>query len=132
MTEGDYVKFRVDGIPIQQGSKTLVRRGSKAWMIDANISKLKPWREKVAAAADCGVTFDCPVSVHMLLHMPMPNRPKFRRPATKPDADKLARAINDSLTAGGLISDDSRIVELHVIEEYSELPGVTVTVREVQ
>ena len=127
----DVVTFRVNGVPVSQGSKSIVVRGGKTWMIDANPNKLKPWRRLVAEAADLGVTFDCPVKVTLRFEMPRPKRPKFVRPAVKPDADKLARAVLDSLTDAGLLADDSRVVDLHVTEFYSETPGVVVTVREV-
>ena len=129
--EGDFVEFRVDGVPVQQGSKTVAQYGGKAWLRDANGKKLKPWRRLVAEAADLGVSFDCPVKVTLRFEMPRPKRPKFVRPAVKPDADKLARAVLDSLTDAGLLADDSRVVDLHVTEFYSETPGVVVTVREV-
>lgn len=130
--DGDFVQFRVDGVPVAQGSKTIAKGGGKAWLRDANAGKLKPWRSAVAKAADVGVTFDCPVRVLLQFDMPRPKRPKFARPAVKPDADKLARALLDGLTDGGLLSDDSRVVELNVSEHYSEVPGVTVTVMEVE
>ena len=100
-------------------------------MVDANAAKLKPWRATVAKAADLGVTFDCPVAVQIRFDMPMPKRPKFSRPAVKPDVDKLARAVLDGLTDGGLLVDDSLVVRLVVDEFYSESPCATVTVRAV-
>lgn len=130
--DGDYVEFRVDGVPVAQGSKTVAQGGGKVWLRDANGKKLKPWRAAVAEAADLGVTFDCPVKVVMRFGMPRPKKPKFERPAVKPDADKLARAVMDSMTDAGLLADDSRVVDLHVTEFYSETPGVDVIVMEVQ
>lgn len=129
---GDFAEFRVDGVPVQQGSKTIAKGGGKAWMRDANAKRLKPWRERVAKAADLGVTFDCPVKVFAYFDMPQPKKPKFGRPAVKPDVDKLARALLDGMTDGGLLKDDSRVVDLHVVKRYSESPGVSVTVTEVE
>lgn len=129
---GDFVVFRVDGVPVQQGSKTIAKGGGKTWMRDANATRLKPWRRLVAEAADLGVTFDCPVKVVMRFEMPRPKKPKFGRPAVKPDCDKLARAVMDGMTDGGLLADDSRVVDLHVTEFYAERPGVDVTVMEVE
>lgn len=125
------VEFCVEGVPIPQGSKTVAKAGKKVWLRDANATKLKPWREKVAAAADLGISFDVPVVVRAVFYMPMPKRPKFTRPAVKPDVDKLARALLDGMTDAGLISDDSRVVRLVAEKWYSESPGVSVTVREV-
>ena len=127
----DRVLFTVEGVPIPQGSKTIATAGKKFWLRDANASKLKPWRALVAEAADVGVSFDCPVAVLARFYMPSPKRPKFHRPAVKPDADKLARALLDGMTDGGLLRDDSRVVRLVVEKWYSDEPRVEVTVREV-
>lgn len=125
------VTIRVDGIPVAQGSKTVAQGGGKTWLRDANATKLKPWRVKVAKAADIGLTFDCPVAVTIYFYMPRPKKPKFDRPAVKPDLDKLIRAVSDGLTDGGLLEDDSRVVESHAYQFYGE-PGVTITVSEVE
>lgn len=129
---GGSVSFRVDGVPVAQGSKIIAKGGGRTWLRDANGAALKQWRLKVAQAADVGVTFDCPVSVHVVFHMPRPMRPKFERPAVKPDVDKLSRSVLDALTDGGLLVDDSRVVRLVAEKFYSETPGVDVIVREVQ
>lgn len=46
------------------------------------------------------------------------------------DVDKLARAVNDSLTRSGVIEDDSRIVELVARKLYADEcePGVFIEV----
>jgi Holliday junction resolvase RusA-like endonuclease len=126
------ISFSVKGLPVPQGSMTIARAGRKTWMRPANAAKLKPWRRLVAESADLGVTFDCPVKVVMRFEMPRPKKPKFGRPAVKPDCDKLARAVMDGMTDGGLLADDSRVVDLHVTEFYAERPGVDVTVMEVE
>lgn len=113
------IQFRVDGLPVPQGSKTVAKAGGKVWLRDANASKLKPWRAKVAAAADVGHTFDCPVEVFAVFYLPKPQRPKFWAPAVKPDTDKLVRALSDGLTDGGLLSDDARVVDLHAYKRYA-------------
>lgn len=128
--DGDFVQFHVDGVPVPQGSKTVARGGGKTWLRDANAAVLKPWRHKVAAAADVGVTFTKPVAVTARFHMPRPARQRFDRPGVRPDIDKLARAVLDGITDGGLLVDDSLVVRLVVEEFYSESPGVTVWVRE--
>lgn len=43
------------------------------------------------------------------------------RPVTKPDVDKLARAVLDALT-GHAFRDDSQVVDLHVVKAYSDTP----------
>lgn len=130
--DGDSITITIGGVPVPQGSKSIVRRGGKAWMIDANADKLKLWRGKVANEADIGLTFDAPVCVGYVFVFPRPKRPKFLRHAVKPDIDKLMRAINDGLVDGGLLSDDSRITAVAFAEkryaEQDEEPHAVVTV----
>ena len=128
---GDVVTFFVPGTPIPQGSKTIVKRGGRVWLRDVNGSKLKKWRHKIAATADRGVSFDCPVSVGLRFVMPRPRRPRFFAPAVRPDVDKLTRAVLDALTDSGLIHDDARVVEVEAVKRYEtsgEGAGVRVRV----
>lgn len=113
------ITFTVEGAPIPQGSKVVARGGGKTWLRDANASKLKPWRAKVAAAADLGVTFDEPVFVAAVFYMPRPKRPKFLLPGVKPDLDKLFRALGDGMTDGGLLGDDALIVSKFIHKRYA-------------
>lgn len=113
------IQLRVDGLPVPQGSKVVARSGGKTWLRDANAARLKPWRARVAAAADVGHTFDCPVEVFAVFYLPRPQRPRWWSPAVKPDTDKLSRALLDGLTDGGLIVDDSRVVDLHAHKRYA-------------
>ncbi|MGO3147119.1 MAG: RusA family crossover junction endodeoxyribonuclease [Leucobacter sp.] len=120
--------FSVDGLPVPQGSKTIAKAGKKVWLRDANATKLKPWRQKVAAAADLGVTFDGPLAVFAVFYLPKPQRPRWWAPAVKPDVDKLSRALLDGMTDGGLLADDARVTELFVMKRY-ESPSNPVGVR---
>lgn len=113
------ITFRVDGIPIPQGSKTVAKAGSRVWLRDANAGKLKPWRARVAAAADLGVTFDVPVFVAAVFYLPRPKTVKRLLPSVKPDLDKLFRALGDGMTDGGLLTDDSLIVSSWVHKRYA-------------
>lgn len=115
--------FRVDGVPVPQGSKTVARGGGKSWLRDANGAKLAPWRRRVAdaaaEAASVGRSFDCPVLVVAVFYMPAPKRPRWWLPAVKPDLDKLMRALGDGMTDGGLVKDDARITTLALMKRYA-------------
>jgi len=128
----DVITFFVPGIPVPQGSKTLMRRGGKTWMVDANADALRKWRATVANRADVGLTFDSPVVVGYEFLLPKPKRPKFLQHAVKPDLDKLIRAVNDGLVDGGLLSDDSRIFKFREptkrYVDAGEQPGVHIHV----
>ena len=57
-----------------------------------------------------------------------PKAPRFKQ--TRPDIDKLARAVLDALT-GVFFEDDSQVVFLQVEKEYAELgegPGVEISI----
>lgn len=118
-TDDDRVVIFVPGIPVPQGSKTAFVVGGRAVVTDQNRKTLKPWRAVIAEHADIARTFDCPVAVRLVFYMPRPKRPRWTRPAVKPDIDKLTRAVLDGITDGGLIADDARVVDLHVHEEYA-------------
>lgn len=118
----DGVSFFVAGQPVPQGSKTIAKGGGKTWLRDANAGMLRPWRHVVATAADLGVTFDAPVTVTLGFVLPRPKRPRWLVPAVKPDIDKLTRAVLDGLVDGGLLYDDSRVVDLAIKKRYPS-PG---------
>lgn len=124
----DKVRFWIPGTPVPQGSKTAFVVGRRAVVTDQNKAKLKPWRAIVAAHADRGVTFTGPVTVEASFFLPRPQRPRFARPAVKPDIDKLLRALLDGLTDGGLIDDDARVVNLHAEKYYIAAMGAGVNV----
>lgn len=125
--------FRVDGIPVPQGSKKGFVVGRRAVLVDDNKDKLKPWRAKVAAAADIGVTFTGPVLVAAVFYMPRPKTVRRLLPSVKPDLDKLMRALGDGMTDGGLLADDALIVTQFIHKRYASAAnpvGVRVLVME--
>lgn len=86
-----------------------VRRGV---MVHDN-PKLKTWMhaiELVAGRVHRGEPIDAPVAVEAVFYMPRPKRPRWSLPATKPDTDKLQRAVGDGLERAGVLKNDSRIV----------------------
>lgn len=125
--------FRVDGVPVPQGSKKGFVVGRRAVLVDDNKVLLKPWRAKVAAAADVGVTYTGPVLVAAVFFMPRPKTVRRLLPSVKPDLDKLARALGDGMTDGGLLGDDALIVSWWIHKRYASAAnpvGVRVLVME--
>ncbi len=122
------IQFTVWGLAMPQGSKSarVVGRGASARAIMTEgfgdgPARRKGWRSAVSDAARrtqeqarCGL-FDGALTVTVCFYLPRPKSAPKRvlRPATKPDASKLVRAVEDSLT-GILIADDARIVDLRV------------------
>ena len=87
-------------------------------MVEAN-KKLPHWRKTVKFAALEAMNnqpwekLDEPVKLVLTFFLPRPQSPKHKQyPASKPDLDKLARAVNDALTEAGVWKDDSLVVEL--------------------
>lgn len=126
--------FRVDGVPVPQGSKKGFVVGRRAVLVDDNKVLLKPWRAKIAKAVDLGVTYDCAVIVEAIFYLPRGKTVTRKYPTTVPDLDKLMRALGDGMTDGGLIRDDSIICDENIKKRYADgcEPGVTVTVKELE
>ena len=111
--------FRVEGVPTPQGSKTAYVRGGRAVLVESN-KKLPAWREAVTEAARQAMyateqvePFNAPLKVVVTFFMPRPAKPKWAKyPASKPDLDKLIRAVLDSLTKAKTITDDALVVEV--------------------
>lgn len=109
----------IPGRPATQGSKRHVGGGR---MIEMD-KKLPAWRSAIKLV--CGVKYrgepiDQPVTVDATFYLPRPKRPTFPVPATKPDGDKLARALGDGLEQAGVLANDSRITEWHTRKRYAD------------
>ena len=110
--EGRIKRFEtfIEGRPAPQGSKSY--KGNQRFVESSKY--LPAWRKAVkngVAAANDGSLFEVPVALKIVFYMERPKNPKFHRPGTPPDLDKLVRAVGDSLT-GTIIKDDALIVEL--------------------
>lgn len=120
----------VPGIPVAQGSKNAYRRGERIVLVES-AKRLPAWRFKISQAArelnKELIEFDA-VRVTLLFMLPQPKKPVRQYPTTKPDIDKLSRAVLDALT-GVLYKDDSQVTQLDAqkVYTYGE-PGVYITV----
>jgi Holliday junction resolvase RusA-like endonuclease len=117
------VSFTVAGIPAPQGSKTRTK-----WGMREDNPNTKPWRGAVAADATDAMAGRPPLEgaleLVVLFYFPRP-KGHFRtgrhagelKPTapdyctTKPDADKLLRAIGDAVT-GIVCRDDAQFVRI--------------------
>lgn len=149
------VAFNVVGTPAGQGSKSAVVRGGKAVVIEGRSNNQRAlhenWRAAVALAAH--VARQVQQDGHTIVDAPLDGqihvtaRFRFQMPAarskalrahglgwktTAPDLDKLARALGDGLTAGGLIVDDRLIVEWSLSKvETTDWTGAEVHVEQI-
>ncbi len=129
--------FFVPGIPVSQGSKRgfIIRpRLGKPRVVLAESSKaLKPWRAIVSLAAQHALGADrvamdgraCRLTLSFIFPKPKSLSRRVLHHTTKPDLDKLCRAIHDALE-GVLYLRDSQIVEEEIRKAYGEPPGVHV------
>lgn len=133
---GGRVTFTVLGEPQPQGSKTtVVRKGKRPVMREDN-PLTEPWRATVAAAAQRAMdgrqvrTGPLRLTATFVLPRPKghwgtgrnsgilkPSSPLYVR--TRPDVDKLLRAVGDAIT-GIICRDDSQLVIVHAEKHYGE------------
>lgn len=140
------MKFRVAGTPAPQGSKRHVGGGR---MVEQS-KAVGPWREAIRAEAARLSWYEIPgshdpvtVAVTFILkrpaghyrtgastrHLLRDSAPPY--PAGRPDVDKLARAVLDGLVMGGVMADDSQVVDLVARKRYApdgEAPGAVIEV----
>jgi crossover junction endodeoxyribonuclease RusA len=139
MTTETAVTFFCTGVPVPQGSmKAFMPRNGRVPIVTSDNKKTKPWRADVRAKAEdmFGEVMPGPVSLRLEFVMPRPKSAPKRVvwPATRPDLDKLTRAIGDALK-GVAYRDDSQVCRIAATKRYAvgdEVTGVSVTVEVVQ
>lgn len=131
------VRFTAFGRPIPQGSKNAFKTGNRVVLVEAS-KGLKPWRSVVALSAKLEMLnqenvelIEGAVRVDLIFNFIPGKTVKRKWMTTKPDADKLTRAIFDALT-GVVWKDDSQVVEFKVRKVYALMDSVQVTVTEMQ
>lgn len=122
--------FFVTGIPKPQGSKKIVGK----FLVDS--TNINDWRNSVVYEAKRSLdedlhTYREPISVSMTFYMPRPkSRKKDNYHATRPDLDKLIRAVLDGITNSGLITDDAIVARIEAdkfyVDEVVPSPGVSI------
>ena len=129
------IRFTAFGRPLPQGSKNAFKSGNRVVLVEAS-KGLKPWRSVVALCAkevmltaDDMSLIDGPVAVDILFIFVPGKTVKRKAMTTKPDADKLSRAILDSLT-GVCWRDDAQVVDLRARKVYGLVDMAQVVVIE--
>lgn len=148
------IQFFVRGNPVTQGSLRAIRNPNPALppiVVHDNPANLKAWRAAIADAARrasghaAPITDPVTVAAHFFISRPRghygtgknadvlkPSAPAS--PATKPDIDKLGRALLDALKKeAALYRDDSQVIRLVIEKHYTDAdypsPGVEVRIR---
>ena len=128
-----YLEVFVEGSPVPQGSFRHVGNGR---IISAN-PKLNSWRQTIADQVSQKTAvrlIDESCVVRLVFTLPRPKSvPKSRRatPTTKPDLDKLIRAVLDAISLPRyvqLLTDDSIVTDIHAAKRYADhtQPGVRI------
>jgi crossover junction endodeoxyribonuclease RusA len=122
--------IEVSGDPASQGSHSVIN----GRIVQVNSTKHKRWRNAVVFAAldlidEDWTPIDEPVELSVIFYLPRPKTATRELPAVVPDLDKLVRAVGDSLTTAGIVSDDSRIVTIHAQKLYADHRGSGAVIR---
>ena len=138
----DQLSFVVFGTPQPQGSAKAFVRGNRAYITSAN-SKMMPYRHSLTqVAADVlakdsseAPLFPRPLAVEVrvrwTLAKPKSTPKKIIWPTKKPDADKLLRAVLDSMT-GVAYEDDSQVIKVTAEKQYGLPERTEVTICEIE
>jgi Holliday junction resolvase RusA-like endonuclease len=126
------VSLSVTGNPASQGSHAIMY----GRIVQVNSSKHKAWRkaivqEAIATLPDDWQPINEPCELIVNFYLPKPKTVDRQLPSVSPDLDKLIRAVGDSLTDSGVVTDDSRIVRISARKLYAEgiEPGATIQVK---
>jgi hypothetical protein len=114
--------------------------GGRPVLIYTNREPLALWRDAVRDA--CPITEPGPGAYRVSAHFRLPRPrghygrngdvlPRFKdaQPVSRPDIDKLLRAVLDALTMR-VWRDDAQVVQVTTSKRWSEDPGVTIIVQE--
>ena len=140
----DEIRFTVYGIAKPAGSKRglLHPHTKRVMVIDAGGKDSREWKSEVkdaARAAYSGPPLEGPLELivdiyrpRLKSHLTKNGVPKVSAPmwcATRPDATKLLRGIEDALTNAGLWRDDAQVAFQTVRKSYDEPPRAEVSIR---
>jgi crossover junction endodeoxyribonuclease RusA len=131
----------VYGLPVPQGSKKtfFIKKLNRAVITEDN-KRVRPWRQEVSGAAIDAMTQrghifpivqDIPLEVWCTFYFPRPKSLKkaITEKTTKPDIDKLLRAVFDALT-GTVFEDDAQVVRIVSDKHFSQQPRVEIYVKQ--
>lgn len=117
------IRFTVYGTAQPQGSsRAFVPKGWTRAVITSSNPKLKSWRQELAKAAlEAVKEHDCPVPRNVAMAViigfyfakPKSTKKSVLHKVTKPDVDKLLRAVLDGMT-GIVYHDDSQVTDARV------------------
>ena len=130
-----FLELIVEGSPVPQGSFRHIGNGR---IISAN-PKLNNWRQTIADQIAQQAHYrlvDARIRLELVFTLPRPKSVSIKRravPTTKPDLDKLTRAVMDAISLERycqIIKDDSLVTDLHAVKRYDDInpPGVRICI----
>lgn len=133
-----YLAFTVYGTPVPQGSsRAFIPKGWERPVITAANAKTKPWRQEIAGTAKAEMeTYGVApmlagepvwISVEFFFEKPRSISKRVTHKTTKPDIDKLLRAVLDSLT-GIVFKDDSQVCSTSARKRFGSPARVEIVV----
>lgn len=124
------LRLVVRGEPAPKGSMKCVGRGGRHQLVpDDKTGRLKPWVERLTAAARSGADrlqgsvapAQQPVGVQATFYVTRPASSRRPMPSVRgADLDKLARALLDALQSGGVVVDDAQVCDLWLSKRYAD------------
>ena len=121
------VAFTVLGVPIPKGSSKgfFVPQIKRVVITNAN-AKTKTWEQQVLEAAVAVLGEDTPplegpLTLTVRFYLPRAKSAARRvvKPTTRPDLDKLVRAVKDALTRAGVYHDDGQVVAVIARKDFA-------------
>ena len=106
-------------------------------IVTADNAKTKPWRQEIAGAClaelpegeAAGSNVPFRVAIGFFFERPKSVNKRISDKVTRPDLDKLARAVLDALTGIAFV-DDSQVVDLHCTKNFGSPARAEITVEE--
>lgn len=127
-----YITFELYGLPAAKGSVSAFPFKGKDGKMHVNIShgkKSKDWENAIKERVKEFEPLQGPLGVSLNFWLTKGKTVKREWPTTKPDIDKLTRAVLDGLKH--VLGDDKNVCALQVNKTYGPLPGVRVSIWEI-
>lgn len=115
-------------------------KGAKFPVVTSDNPKLKPWRQEIAITAfaemraqNCTLLDVSPVrlAINFVFQKPKSARKSALFKTTKPDLDKLIRAVCDALS-GVVFRDDAQVAHCDLAKTFGEPSRTEITITELQ
>lgn len=123
------ISFRVNGIPIPQGSMKVIN----GRVLHSQGSALAVWRSLIGWEAKlAGASpHKLPVRIKITFFMPRPKTVKRLYPSVAPDLDKLIRGVLDGLT-GVAYEDDGQVIQIQAQKLYGAEVGAQIELETIE